>query len=154
MPTDINLEPQNLSDIIKESIAFLKPRMKNVEINIDDLEGELEIRGDRIMLEQVFINLLLNALESMEEQGKLTIRGSFQDSSKDKILRIEIQDSGKGIASENLGRIFDPFFTTRGGNGFGLGLFISRRIVEAHRGTLHAESNLGQGASMIAEFAT
>ncbi len=152
MPQSINQEPQNLADILRESIAFLRPRMKNVTLDTDGLADELPLRGDRILLEQLFINLLLNALESMDNKGKLVIVGERRERDGKPVLHIEVQDSGHGIAPENLNRIFDPFFTTRGSGGFGLGLFISRRIVEAHKGTLRAESEAGRGASMITEF--
>ena len=152
MPQSINQEPQNLADILKESLAFLRPRMKDVTLNTSRLEDDLPLAGDRILLEQLFINLLLNALESMDNRGTLTIIGEKRTQSGKPMLHIEVRDSGRGIPPENLKRIFDPFFTTRGSKGFGLGLFISRRIVEAHKGTLHAESEAGQGASMITEF--
>lgn len=152
MPQSINQEPQNLADILKESLAFLRPRMKNVSLDTSRLEDNLPLAGDRILLEQLFINLLLNALESMDNQGTLIIRGEQREQGGKRLLRIEVKDSGHGIPPENLERIFDPFFTTRGSKGFGLGLFISRRIVEAHKGTLHAESEVGHGASMITEF--
>ena len=126
--------------------------MKNVTLDTDGLADELPLRGDRILLEQLFINLLLNALESMDNKGKLVIVGERRERDGKPVLHIEVQDSGHGIAPENLNRIFDPFFTTRGSGGFGLGLFISRRIVEAHKGTLRAESEAGRGASMITEF--
>lgn len=152
MPQSINQEPQNLADILKESTAFLLPRMKNVTLDTSRLEDELPLRGDRILLEQLFINLLLNALESMNNQGELAIIGDRRTRDGKTVLHIEVKDSGHGIAPENLDRIFDPFFTTRGSGGFGLGLFISRRIVEAHKGTLRAESEAGRGTSMVTEF--
>lgn len=152
MPQSINQEPQNLADILTESIAFLRPRMKNVTLDVSRLADDLPLRGDRILLEQLFINLLLNALESMDNQGELRIVGERRTRDGKPVLHIKVQDSGHGIAPENLERIFDPFFTTRGSGGFGLGLFISRRIVEAHKGTLRAESEAGRGASMVTEF--
>ncbi len=153
MPNAICQEPQNLADVVKEALAFLRPRMRNVELDLSGLSGDLPMIGDRILLEQLVINLLLNALESMHDQGRLLVNGRMEAQNGVSVLRLEIRDSGLGIAPENLDRIFDPFFTTRGGNGFGLGLFISRRIVEAHKGALWAESTQGQGAAMIMEFA-
>lgn len=152
MPQSINQVPQNFADIIKEALAYLRPRMKDVNINLDGLEDNLPLRGDRILLEQLFINLLLNALESMDNTGSLTIIGHMRDSAGKPLLHLEVRDTGKGIPPQNLERIFDPFFTTRGTKGFGLGLYISQRIVEAHRGTLHAESELGHGAAMVIEI--
>lgn len=161
MPQSINQLPQNLTGIIQESLAFLAPRMKAVELDTTALVAELPILGDRILLEQLFINLLLNALGSMEVEGKptgsLTLRGTIIPEKH--ILYIELQDSGCGIPPENLQRVFDPFFTTRGSQGFGLGLFIASRIVEAHEGSLTATSQTRQtspnsphGTTMHLEF--
>ncbi len=152
MPPSVNQEPQNLADILKEAVAFLRPRMKNVTLDLSRLDSKLPLTGDRILLEQLYINLLLNALESMDNQGSLSIIGEKRQTGSSAVLRVEVKDSGRGIPPENLERIFDPFFTTRGSKGFGLGLYISRRIVEAHKGALHAESEAGRGASMITEF--
>ena len=152
MPTSIMREPQNLAYIIKESLAYLNPRMRKVRVNLEALDADLIMPGDRTLLEQVYINLLLNALESMNDEGELIVCGHVAQKDGKRILRVEVQDSGPGIAPENMEKIFDPFFTTRGSKGFGLGLFISRRIVEAHGGSLSAHSDWGSGATMITEF--
>lgn len=152
MPQSINQVPQNMADIIKEALAYLRPRMKDVALNTDALDDNLPLRGDRILLEQLFINLVLNALESMDNSGALVIVGKKRASAGKMHLHLEVRDTGKGIPPENLERIFDPFFTTRGTKGFGLGLYISQRIVEAHHGTLHAESEFGHGAAMVVEI--
>jgi len=99
------------------------------------------VRGDDAQLQQVFMNLLLNAIEAMGSNGILTIGTEITG---DKQMQIQIQDNGAGIAPENLARLFKPFFTTKT-NGTGLGLAISRRIVLEHHGAIEARSETGKG---------
>ncbi len=152
MPSSINQEPQDLADIIHESLTFLRPQMRKLSIDTNSLQDTLPIIGDRLLLEQLYVNLLLNAMDSMGEEGTLTIRSGMQKDENETTIRIEICDSGTGIPRENLERIFDIFFTTRKSKGFGLGLFISRHITESHGGKLYAESEIGKGACFIMEF--
>ena len=152
MPQTICLTPQNAPDILRDALSFLRPQMKEIRLDISGLPERLPIQGDRILLEQVCINLLLNALTSMKGKGTLTIRGETFRRSENPWCRISISDSGAGIPPENIDKIFEPFFTTKGSQGFGLGLFCARRIMEAHKGTLTAVSVPGQGASMVLEF--
>ena len=152
MPQTICLTPQNAPDILRDALSFLRPQMKEIRLDISGLPERLPIQGDRILLEQVCINLLLNALTSMKGKGTLTIRGETFRRSEKPWCRISISDSGAGIPPENIDKLFEPFFTTKGSQGFGLGLFCARRIMEAHKGTLTAVSVPGQGASMVLEF--
>ena len=93
-------------------------------------------------INQVVMNLLVNAAHAIEEFGTITIRTSCDD----EFALIEIQDSGKGIAPEHLNRVFEPFFTTKPvGKGTGLGLSLSFNIIEKHNGELQVSSTLGQG---------
>jgi signal transduction histidine kinase len=111
-------------------------------------------------LEQAFVNLFFNALDAMGKNGRLAvstellppgtkIAGLTQGKSKP-LLRIVIQDSGIGIASENMDRLFEPFFTTKP-DGTGLGLAITRRIIQEHRGviTVQSESEKGTAFSLV-----
>lgn len=150
-PARMEAIPLNLYDIIIDCLALLKPRMKNVRIDLGHLPKELPILGDKQQLEQVLLNLVLNALASMKEHGELRIAGRL-DTSKTDTVRVTVQDSGQGIKKEHLEKIFDLFFTTRNREGFGLGLFISRCIVERHEGLLFAESVQGQGATFFLEL--
>jgi signal transduction histidine kinase len=99
------------------------------------------VRGDDAQLQQVFMNLLLNAIEAMGSNGVLTVGTEITDG---KQLQIQIQDTGAGIAPENLARLFKPFFTTKT-NGTGLGLAISRRILAEHHGAIEVWSEIGKG---------
>ncbi len=95
-------------------------------------------------LNQVFMNLLVNAAHAIEEQGVITIRSGHDDSQ----VWVEVADTGKGIAPEHLGRIFEPFFTTKPvGKGTGLGLSLSYSIVNKHGGHIEVHSQVGQGST-------
>jgi signal transduction histidine kinase len=93
------------------------------------------------------MNFLLNALEAMGTNGVLTVETELvKGKHRERQLRINIQDTGVGIAPENLGRLFEPFFTTKI-NGTGLGLAISRRIALEHHGSIHVHSEPGKGST-------
>ncbi len=108
--------------------------------------GELpEIECLPSQLNQVFLNLLINAGHAIEERGSITIRSRMADENE---VWIEIADTGKGITPENLNRIFEPFFTTKPvGKGTGLGLSLSYGIVQKHHGRIEVESAVGKGAT-------
>lgn len=107
--------------------------------------GEIpEINCYPNQLNQVFMNLLMNAVQAIENKGEITIRTYSQDGS----LIVEIADNGCGIPSENISKIFDPGFTTRGvGVGTGLGLSITYNIIEKHHGDITVDSKVGEGTS-------
>ena len=97
-------------------------------------------------INQVFLNLLVNAGQAIEENGEITLRTRLADEGR--LVVVEVSDTGKGIATENLSRIFDPFFTTKPvGKGTGLGLSLSYSIVQAHHGRIEVDSKLGQGTT-------
>jgi len=116
----------------------------NLEVP-DDLPA---VKGNSQQLEQVFINILLNALQSLPDRG----RGVFISASHnpdDQTLSIRIRDEGQGVSDRNIGRLTEPFFTTRSENGgTGLGLSISRSIIEKHGGNLSFESQQGIGTTV------
>ena len=122
--------------------------LANPEVRIEvekDLGPLPELHCRPRQLNQVFINILNNALEAMENRGRLAIR-TWEDGDR---IRIRFSDDGKGIPPEDLGRVFEPGFTTKGrGVGTGLGLAICYRIVEEHGGTLGIESAPGKGATV------
>jgi signal transduction histidine kinase len=105
------------------------------------------VHGDDAQLQQVIMNLVMNALEAMGPNGTLTIGtevGDAEDGTR--VLKIKVRDTGIGIAPENSGRLFEPFFTTKK-NGTGLGLAICQRIVQEHRGSIVAESETDKGST-------
>jgi len=113
----------------------------NIEFEVSDALPPIE--HDPNQINQVLLNLLLNAIQSMDKPG--TIRVSLQqEEGEDDAVAIVVDDEGKGIAPEHLPNIFRPFFTTKG-HGTGLGLSLARRMVESHGGTITVESTLGTG---------
>jgi len=101
------------------------------------------VLGDEFQLQQAFMNLLFNAIEAMGANGVLTVGTETTGGGQ---LRVQIHDTGTGIAPENRARLFEPFFTTKK-NGTGLGLAISRRIVLEHRGTITGQSETNKGST-------
>jgi signal transduction histidine kinase len=135
---------QDINSIITESIYLTKKQAEFSEVVIrSDLADQLpKIYVDKEQIQQLLINLILNAVESTGPGGSITISTfNFQESGE---IGINVADTGKGIAKENLEKIFDPFFTTRE-YGTGLGLSIVHSIVERHSGTIEVDSQPEQG---------
>ncbi|HUU39815.1 MAG TPA: ATP-binding protein, partial [Desulfatiglandales bacterium] len=136
----------NVNDITEEILSLVETQslFQNIEI-IKDLDPNLPtIDGDKSQLQQVFINLAINAAEAMENGGKLIVKSSFRDSS----LEIKFTDTGCGIPSEDIEKIFEPFFTTKSHmNGTGLGLAVSHGIITKHNGTISVESSIKKGTT-------
>lgn len=115
----------------------------NAEV-VKEFRGIPPIECFPFQLNQVFMNLLVNASHALEERGTITIRTGHDDSQ----LWVEVQDTGRGIKPENMSRIFEPFFTTKPvGRGTGLGLSLSYGIVQKHGGRIEVKSELGQGTT-------
>jgi signal transduction histidine kinase len=104
-----------------------------------------EVLGDRVHLVQVFVILLLNALDAMETMPPGQRQVVISTSVSDGLVEMAVRDAGPGIPAADLSRLFDSFFTTKA-KGMGLGLSIARSIVEAHGGTIWAENSPGGGA--------
>jgi len=137
-------KPLELKGLILETLAFVEPVLQQRKIHLQRPEPEgnaVLCMGDAGMLRQMFLNLFMNALQAMPESGQLAVR---VQSDHRGTVRIEVEDSGIGIPSQNLGRIFDPFFTTHE-KGTGLGLALVHQIVENHQGRIAAESAFGKG---------
>jgi signal transduction histidine kinase len=135
-------------DVLDHSLRLVQHQVNGKLINLQrHYQAEPDtVRGDDTQLQQVFMNLLLNALEAMGTNGVLTVKTeTVQDERSARQLRINIQDTGVGIAPENLERLFEPFFTTKR-NGTGLGLAISQRIALEHHGQIHVQSDPGKGS--------
>lgn len=115
-----------------------------IRLEIIQGQGLPPVMVDRHMIEQVLMNLILNAVQAMKQGGVLTIRTSVSEG----VCRVDVQDSGAGIPASVLPRIFDPFFTTKSeGEGTGLGLSVSLGIVERHGGKISVESEVGTGST-------
>ena len=137
------LEKADVSSIVEETLQLLRPHIENQIIVIEkEFQSLPIILMDREQMKQVFLNLLLNAIQAMPGGGHLTLRG--QNSEDGQWIHISIQDSGIGISSENINKLFDPFFSTKEG-GIGLGLSITHRIIDQHHGKIEVESAPGKG---------
>jgi PAS domain S-box-containing protein len=136
-------KPLELNGLILETLTFVEPVLQQRKIRLEppDAGDRALCMGDAGMLRQMFLNLFMNALQAMPEHGRLAVRVQAADPGT---VRVEVEDSGIGIPSENLGRIFDPFFTTHE-KGTGLGLALVHQIVEKHQGRIAAESEFGKG---------
>lgn len=136
----------NINDILEDVCGLVvnQPLFRGITIE-KCLDGDLPtIVADEAQLKQVFLNIMLNAGQAMEGNGKLTIRTA---PSRERIV-IRFSDTGPGIPPEVLGHLFDPFFTTKE-KGTGLGLAISYGIIERHRGTIDVETELGKGSTFV-----
>jgi len=147
---------ENMGFLCEKSLSLLKHQFDKDHIQlIKEIHPDMpELKIDKNKIEQVIINLLMNALQASSEGGKIIVRVYVRDSSRE--LVVEIEDSGSGIPPEALGKIFDPFFTTkRGKGGTGLGLSVVKNIVEMHNGKIEIRNNgSGKGAIAILTFKT
>ena len=144
-PKEPHRESHNLQEILEQTLKVLEPELAGRNIGVEKkLDASLpRILADRDQLSQAFLNLMLNALESMEGEGKLRISLESEGASA---LTISIADTGKGIPPEDLERVFEPFFSTKR-KGTGLGLAIVHQIVENHKGEIRVESREGEGTT-------
>jgi two-component system NtrC family sensor kinase len=141
-------KPVQINRVLSNVIGFLEDHVLFRRISVQtDLDPALpRVRGDENKLEQVFINLFVNAAQSMDGNGTMSMRTEFvPDTSR---VQIECSDTGCGIDDEHLGKIFEPFFTTKqGGKGTGLGLSICHGIVEQYGGSIGIETSKGHGST-------
>lgn len=141
----------DLNRIIRETLTLIEHQLQKVSVQVTThFDPALPpIKGNAGKLQQVFLNLFLNARDAMERGGILAIRTSVFDGA----ARIEVADTGQGISPEHLARIYDPFFTTKAARkGTGLGLSITYGIVREHGGTIEVESQPGSGTRFYVEL--
>ena len=150
-PYSLQMSDKNINYIINNSIKFIEYRIEPCHITIKkDLNETIPyVYIDADNISQVLINIMVNALESMPDGGTLTIK---TDTCKehDNCVTVCIADTGCGIREELKDKIFEPFFTTKnkeGEKGLGMGLAISKRIIEDHHGKINVESNIGKGTT-------
>jgi two-component system sensor histidine kinase HydH len=147
-PVPVAYKRTSLSALVKDSIRLIEKQAQEKEIKLCSVNNaqvdEVNIDPDRI--NQILLNLYLNAIESMEVGGILCVE--FSNIGKNQQIEIRISDTGCGIKPEDVSKVFDPYFTTKA-SGTGLGLAIAHNIVEALGGQIEIESRLGQGTNFI-----
>jgi PAS domain S-box-containing protein len=144
------MSPLDLNGVIRESLSFMRSELERKAVSTrTELRDDLpSVVGDRVQLQQVLINLILNGVDAMADGTEvprlLTIRSRREDDGR---VLVEVEDRGKGLGGEQPDRMFDAFFTTKP-KGLGMGLSISRSIVASHGGTIRATPNDGAGVTM------
>ena len=149
---ELEFKKHTLQEIMNESIATVADRinLQNIKVEKKYQERPLEISADKSKLKIAFSNILINAIEAMEEnKGELAVS---MHASPDRYT-VSIKDNGVGISEENLPRLFEPFFTSKK-NGMGLGLAASYSILQSHRASIQVESKINKGTNFIINFTT
>jgi signal transduction histidine kinase len=147
-PAKANLQPTDARRVVEDSLRLVEAQAaeQNIKISLVERENVPDVLADQEFLRSVFNNLFINAVQAMENQngGNLNVKISPED----KFVRIEVEDTGKGIDEEHLKKIFEPYFSTKE-TGTGLGLAIVQKVVDVHNGTVEVESKLNEGTNFI-----
>ncbi|HNX69614.1 MAG TPA: ATP-binding protein [Candidatus Omnitrophota bacterium] len=157
-------QPVNIGELIERILPFVESELdlKGITIVRNIPEGTLVV-ADRQSLEEIFVNLLVNACQSITGSGTITVTASLTEPGLEEPLKtvssegkkhqvlISIEDTGCGIAPEHLSRVFEPFYTTKP-SGTGLGLYVVKRLVERNNGRISVESSVGQGTVFAVIF--
>lgn len=143
-PEPLRLKPTDVEQVLQDMLTILRSLAKQHQVVIESrLQPVPPLQADADRLKQAVMNLMLNGIQSMEQGGTLTLS---LEQATDNLALITIADQGKGIDEKSLPHIFDPFFTTKDG-GTGLGLSVTHRIIEEHRGTIEVSSPPGKGTT-------
>jgi len=152
---ELKVENVDLNEVIRKPVALLEGQASfhNIEI-VEHLQDDLPpVSADASQVQQVFVNILVNAAEAMEGSGTLTITShAIPDQQR---VEVRFTDTGRGITPEDISRLFEPFFTTKEvGEGTGLGLSISYGIIRRHGGTIEVRSRVGGGSTFVVSLPT
>ena len=146
---ELEFAPINIASVIGDVVQLVHSDgiLRNIRVELECQDGLPSVRGDRVQLQQVVLNLLINAFDAMKEatarERNVKVRAKTNGAGT---VEISVRDHGTGLTSDELAKIFQPFYTTKR-EGLGMGLPISRSIIEAHGGRLWAESNADLGAT-------
>jgi two-component system NtrC family sensor kinase len=146
--SEVEAQSLNMKDIVEATLRLAANQIKLAKVKVrGEVAQELPpVRGDRQQLEQVLLNLVLNALDAMPGGGTLTI--TIDRTQDRRFVAVSFRDTGAGIPEQNLGSIFDPFFTTKSkAKGTGLGLSVSLGIIKQHGGDIRVASREGEGST-------
>jgi signal transduction histidine kinase len=136
-----------LNKVVEESVTMLIPLIKSRNITLKTFMNHCDVSGDEELLKQVFINIILNAIQALPSGGDLDIMVEENSTS----VVVHVKDNGRGINSKDLEKIFNPFFTTKD-TGTGLGLTIASQIMQAHDGYIKASSEEDKGSTFSLHF--
>jgi signal transduction histidine kinase len=148
---ELESQPVDVNHLAQETAAIVRPDANGRDIRLElDLAGQVPtILGDRVHIQQVLLNLLMNAVDAVTSCPAERRRVRVQTRHATGEVRVAVADTGAGIAADRLSEIFEPFYTTKsGGTGMGMGLAIARSIVEAHGGRMTADNNPDGGATV------
>ena len=152
--TEVSIEIFDLNDVIKQSTIFLEKDIlyKNIRLELNLKENLPEVRSDKGQLQQVFLNIIKNAIDAVENGGLVVVSTDIKD---ENMVKVSIKDNGHGISGEDLKHIFEPFFTTKEKvKGTGLGLSITHGIIKNLGGNILVESEGNKGTTFIVEIPT
>ena len=150
----------DIDEVIEQSLLLLEDplRVGDIEVQRECTNRIPKIMGDFGQLQQVFMNIMLNACQAMPKGGKLTISRTVEGKPGDEsFVSVKISDTGYGIPKKDIPKIFGPFFTTKGGKngiGLGLGLSIVQNIIQIHHGKIDVESEVGKGTAFTIRLPT
>jgi signal transduction histidine kinase len=153
-PSTHHVTSEDVNEVLESIIRILETQAKERGVQIDRrlLPDLPKIWIDKEQLKQVFMNVILNAIESMEGGGAVVIATRLFQKDSEQFVEVGVRDTGVGIPEEDLENIFNPFFTTKK-NGSGLGLSISNQIIQEHRGYMLVESKPGEGTTFLIHLA-
>jgi len=151
-PKASHFKEEEINEVVEKSLAILQTKLKkgNISSIFERAQGLPRVRIDIHQIQQVLINLMLNAMQAMEKGGTLTIRTFSENEGR---VGVEMRDTGVGIPKPHLKKIFDPFFTTKS-EGTGLGLSITLKILERHGAAVDVVSEEGTGSAFTIHFLT
>jgi two-component system cell cycle sensor histidine kinase/response regulator CckA len=144
-PAEEKMEPTDINGVVERVLALVGHQLSlgKVEVKRGLSEQELLVLGSAGQLEQVLVNLVMNAQEAMPQGGQLMMRTALREG----VVELQVSDTGPGMSEEEMSRLFKPFYSGRGGKGLGLGLWISHNIIEGHSGHIEMESEVGEGTT-------
>jgi signal transduction histidine kinase len=143
-PPRLDLKTVDLGHLLEETVALVRPQAdeQHVDVDFEQEGGGALVQGDAERLKSCMFNIAINALQSMPAGGHLSARAERIDG----YVAVSISDTGVGISEESLGKIFEPYFSTKQA-GFGLGLAVTKKIIEEHKGSVDVSSRLDHGTT-------
>jgi len=148
-PVELRMGPVEMAALLREILALVEPSAArhNVKVALEAEPGEIYLQGDRDLLKQAILNVVVNGVEAMKDGGRLSVRARYSGAE----CLVEVSDEGPGIPPEIRDRIFHLYFSTKG-KGSGIGLAVAFRVVQLHNGTIDFTSEPGRGATFRLRF--